>query len=338
MLPIPAILSGILFLAAAQDREDAEEPAAARATIDVRRSAQVPGTRILLGDVAEVTSGDAELAAGLRALDLGATPTSRWARWVDRAVLERAIRASGVDLARVEWKGRDKVEVYAALELVDDDELVKAAETALRALLHDQGEKDAAWTLTVRPRTIEVPRAREARKLLPRLTDPELGHAMARFSVDVEVDGEVVRRVQLGFRLQRYRQVLTVRRALASGADFDAEHCAVQRVDIAAQALPGDAAPLTRLEQCRGRVAARNLTPGTVLFESDLTKPSIIAKGETVTVIAQVGRIRITTQGQAQQAGGLGDRIPVVVEREKRKLSVEGRVVGTGTVVVEARR
>lgn len=345
MIPITAILSGLLFLpiqapASKGAPEAQKKPTVSKkapATISLRRSARVPGTRILLGDIAKVESKDTDYARYLKSLPVGATPRSRWARWITRSAIQTSLRLQKIDLDRLTFRGKDRVEVTAELDQIPADEFVKQAEIAVKALLEDQGEKDAAWALTTRLRPIVIPRPREGYQLLARPDGSKAQINYARFLVDVKVDGEVVQKVQVAFKVSRFRRVLVTRLPVKPGEDYTNDNTEVRRVDIARLSLPDDMTPLTQLTQTRGRVAARNIRPGRVLFESDLARPYVIKKGEVVTVIAKVGKIRITAEGEAQKAGGVGDRIPVIVQRENGQITVQAEVLGAGVVTVTVR-
>jgi len=345
MFPITAILSGLLFLSV-QSPSTKDVPLAkgsqavtkkAPATVSLRRSARVPGTHVLLGDIAKVECKDKDYARYLASIRVGATPKSRWARWITKSAIQTALRLQKVAIDRLTFTGKDRVEVMAELDQIPADALVKQAEIAVKALLEDQGEKDAAWALTTRLRPIVIPRPREGYQLLARPDGSKAQQNYARFLVDVKVDGEVVQKVQVAFKLSRFRRVLVTRLPLKPGEEYTAENTEVRRVDIARLSLPTDMVPMTQLTQTRGRVAARNIRPGRVLFETDLARPHVVKKGEVVTVIAKVGKIRITAEGEAQKAGGVGDRIPVIVQREKSNITVQAEVLGAGVVTVTVR-
>jgi flagella basal body P-ring formation protein FlgA len=83
-----------------------------------------------------------------------------------------------------------------------------------------------------------------------------------------------------------------------------------------------------------GLAARHPLRPGQPLSATDLMKPEIVARNETVTLIYQAPGIMLTLRGQAQEAGALGDSIGVLNVQTKRV--VQGVISGPGKVTVVA--
>lgn len=349
MFPSTHIVAGLLFLVAplsltaqseapGQPQEQKTDQAAKpKATITLQRSARVPGTKILLGDIAKVECQDNDYARFLASIQVGVTPKSRWARWLAKGSVQTSLRLQKVDITRLQFAGKDRVEVMAQLDQIPAEEFLKQAEIALKALLSDQNELDAEWKTTSRLHPVVIPRPRVGYELLARSDGNKVQLNHARFYVDIKVDGEVVQKVQVAFKLSRYRRVLVTRNTIKPGEEYNADNTQVKRIDIARLSLPEDMTPLTQLSQTRGRVAARNMRSGSVLFETDLARPYVVKKGEVVTVIAKVGKIHITTEGHAQQDGGVGDRIPVLVQRKKNNITIQAEILGAGTVSVSIR-
>lgn len=96
-------------------------------------------------------------------------------------------------------------------------------------------------------------------------------------------------------------------------------------------------AQATRLTAPAGAIglAARHaLQPGQPLAATDLMKPELVARGETVMLTYQAPGVTLTLRGQAQGSGALGDSIAVLNIETKR--IVQGVVSGTGRVTVGA--
>jgi len=69
---------------------------------------------------------------------------------------------------------------------------------------------------------------------------------------------------------------------------------------------------LTDSDAALGLAARHALRPGQPLASSDLMKPEIVARNDTVTIVYQVPGITLTLRGQAKDSGALGDTISVV--------------------------
>ena len=83
-----------------------------------------------------------------------------------------------------------------------------------------------------------------------------------------------------------------------------------------------------------GLAARHPLRPGQPLAATDLMKPEIVARNETVTLIYQAPGITLTLRGQAQEPGALGDTVGVLNVQTKRV--VQGVISGPGKVTVAA--
>jgi len=83
-----------------------------------------------------------------------------------------------------------------------------------------------------------------------------------------------------------------------------------------------------------GLAARHALRPGQPLAATDLMKPEMVARGDTVTLTYQAPGIMLTLRGQAQDSGALGDSIRVLNLETKRV--VQGVISGAGRVTVAA--
>jgi flagellar basal body P-ring formation protein FlgA len=86
-------------------------------------------------------------------------------------------------------------------------------------------------------------------------------------------------------------------------------------------------APLT------GRIAARTLTPGTILTHAATTTPRLVRRGNPVNIQVRIGNVLIRAQGRALAAGRLGDLIRVRLEGRRQVLNA--RVEGPNKVSVQ---
>lgn len=86
------------------------------------------------------------------------------------------------------------------------------------------------------------------------------------------------------------------------------------------------------LEQVIGMQARRNLSPGILIRNSDVVKPTLIRQNDTVSIIYTQNNIKLRTVGIAMQPGAMGDNIKV--KNESTGIIVHGSVIGKNTVEV----
>jgi flagella basal body P-ring formation protein FlgA len=107
--------------------------------------------------------------------------------------------------------------------------------------------------------------------------------------------------------------------------------------DLTTKLIPALRASTTivrNAEDAVGHEAKRALRAGELIRGSDLKKPTLVAKGATVTMVFEVPGIALTSIGRALAEGGEGDTIAVLNPTSYRQVSAT--ITGPGTVRVGA--
>ena len=81
-----------------------------------------------------------------------------------------------------------------------------------------------------------------------------------------------------------------------------------------------------------GQAARRTLHPGRPVRAADLMPPIVVAKNRPVTMVYEVGALRLTARGRALADGGAGSVIKVLNIDSKR--SVDALIIDSDTVAV----
>jgi flagella basal body P-ring formation protein FlgA len=89
---------------------------------------------------------------------------------------------------------------------------------------------------------------------------------------------------------------------------------------------------ITDIAQAIGFAARNPMQSGRPLRVSDLTKPELVQRGESVTLVYEMPGLMLTVRGKANEGGSEGDVISVLNEQTKRTL--QGKIVGPGRVVI----
>jgi flagellar basal body P-ring formation protein FlgA len=92
---------------------------------------------------------------------------------------------------------------------------------------------------------------------------------------------------------------------------------------------------ITDRTQAVGLAARNAMEPGRPLQTAQLMRPETIQRNEQVTLVYQVPGIVLTVRGKAAEGGAEGDMISVLNEQTKR--TVQGVIVGSGRVLIDAR-
>ncbi|CAL78736.1 putative flagellar protein FlgA [Bradyrhizobium sp. ORS 278] len=94
----------------------------------------------------------------------------------------------------------------------------------------------------------------------------------------------------------------------------------------------GGAEPASR-ELAVGMQMRRPVRAGQALKATDLAKPDLVQRDQTVTLIYQTAGIYLTTRGKALESGTEGDVVSVLNLQSKR--TITGRVIGRGQVSID---
>ena len=81
-----------------------------------------------------------------------------------------------------------------------------------------------------------------------------------------------------------------------------------------------------------GMVVHRPIRSGSVIKAQDIKEPIIVAKGETITLLANQGALQVSSEGVALSNGKMGEQIRVQNAHSRR--IIDARVVGAGRAEV----
>jgi flagella basal body P-ring formation protein FlgA len=94
------------------------------------------------------------------------------------------------------------------------------------------------------------------------------------------------------------------------------------------RALPGNI--ITNPDAVTGMEARRTLRSGEMISASDVRRPVVVNKGQTVTMTFDAPGVSLTAMGRAMGEGGVGDT--VVVQNPASYRMINAVITGTGTV------
>lgn len=296
-------------------------PASSAEPARLRNAVAVVGEVVTLGDFFE-NAGPLADRPLFRAPDLGTTGPVSAARVVDMA------RAAG--LAGAEANGLVEVAVTRLSRPVESGEIARliAAETLRRpGHSEDVGIDDVIVSFDdpLAPQAADV-RAADPVRVVSLSVTPQSG----RFEALVQIDqGEKTDRLRLRGTVAETAQVTVLTRSVTRGDVISADDLRLERqprTRFATVHGPIDPADVV------GRQARRSLRAGQPISASDFARPQVVSRGDVVTVVYRTNALQVTGRGQAQQAGAVGDQVPVLNPQSKRTLHAV--VVGAGLVEV----
>ena len=315
---IRTAFTAVLLLATAQPF--AARDALAASGPRLKELVAVTAELVRIGDLVD----DAGVAAGIpvfRAPDLGETGAVEVSR-IAAALAPHHIR-------NLDTAGLHEVVVTRLSRAIAVAEI---EERLIRAIAGRYGFGDARnlAVATDRPlQTLHVEVSATAELAVARLhVDPRSG----RFDVSFELPGSAAARrlpLRITGTVSETVEAAMLIRAVARGDVIAAADFVVER-RRKAEFINGAIAA----DQAVGLAAKRPLRPGELLRATDLAKPEVVRRNQSVTIVYQVPGITLTVRGKALEAGAVGDLINVANVQSNR--TVQATIEGPGRVAIAA--
>ncbi len=314
-----AILTSALLLAAIS--APAEGAAKTAAIPTLKDSTSVESEFVRLGDLIE-NVGDAAQTPVFRAPELGASGTIQVYRIIEAA------RTAGVSV--FDTRGISEVMVTRATRTIPVTEIERAvAETAAKQMgIGDSANIAVVFDSGARPLSVE-PNAAAAPRLVQFNYDPR----SQRFDASLDVPGSASIRkkpARVSGYLYETVEIPTVIRAFTRGEivrDDDVQMERRPKAEITSDTIRNSAAVI-------GHAARRDLRAGQAIRISEMMKPELIARGDTVTLTFDSPGVVLSVRVKAMESGTEGDVIQVLNPQSKR--TVQATVEGPGHVVVHS--
>lgn len=287
----------------------------------LRATVAVPDAIVTIGDFFD-DAGDKASTPLFRAPDLGtsgAVPARR--------VVELARNAG---LIGADTGGLTEVEVSRLSRPVEAEEMSRLVATeALRQ--NGRGLGDAtiddlrvAFEGSIEPHHADL-RATAPVRIASFSLNPQNGRFDALFLID---QGNGAERLRLRGEVFETVQVVTLSRQMSRGD-------VVTRDDVVVERLPRRQVGSLRAadpDLIVGMAARRQLRPGQPLTASDFIRPIVVNRGDSVTVVFEGTAFTVSSRGQAQDSGSVGDMVGVINPQSKRV--IHATVAGPGKLVV----
>jgi len=282
----------------------------------LKRSVVVMGDVVRIGDLIDNAGGFAAIPV-FRSPDVGTTGAVPARKIVEAA---RAHNLFGVEAGEV-----IEVEVTRAGRIITRNEIEARIARLFSGTNGLGGVPDLAISFDRVPASINADLAPEAElKAMRASYDARSG----RFDVVFDVPVGVSRRSLLRYTgtLVETADAVVPNRTIGRGEIVRAGDLMVERrprAEVTAD-VPATIAEVV------GRAARQALRLGQPVHRTDLVKPEMVKRDDTVNLIYQVPGIMLSSRGKALEAGGEGDTINVLNPQSKR--TVQGVVTGPGRV------
>lgn len=157
---------------------------------------------------------------------------------------------------------------------------------------------------------------------------PPGGRLQGNTSVGVRCTGSRPWKLYVPARIARFREV-----AVASGYIGRGTRITGDQVTLAERNVTDwNRGFITEAGQAVGKTAKRDVREGQIIDPRALTRPTLIRRGEQVTIITKTSAIEVRMKGKALSNGARGELIRV--ENTKSQRIIEGEVTARGFVTV----
>ncbi|MFT5048707.1 MAG: flagella basal body P-ring formation protein FlgA [Chlamydiales bacterium] len=295
---------------------------AGNVTIKLPAEAHVTGVEFVLGDIAQVESGDPLVAERFRSLSLGYAPAPGYSRVIEAQAMAREARASFPGL-EIEFQGASACRVFSRVQHIEAAAIQALAKAELAQIFGDQ---DAELDLVGQLLDLQVPQGKMPAKLQVHLRDTTPHAGSWSVPVDVIVDGASVRTVWTSWNVSVWEQREVLVRDIVRGAELGPQDLEQRRTKVQHQQ---NEAPMDR-RALRGAVAKRDMRAGEVVRLNDIERALVIRRGDMVHLEVHNGAITARAAAIAQEDGRIGDRVRIVMSSSRQELtaiaSSKGRV------------
>jgi flagella basal body P-ring formation protein FlgA len=277
---------------------------------------------IRLGDIAEIRSaGDSTSVWEDKEIARSPAPGEKKVITV-QSIMAAVSRLPDGDA--VKWQGADTVTVKREAIIIGRQEIEVIIAGFLQENLFRLPEAALRFQINRIPEQIILPTGRLEYQVIP-ANQKIIGSSS--FSIIFSIDGKVVENCTVRGKLEAIAPVIIASNRIRKGEIITSEKLKLTEMDISRIE-----SPYRLLRQVIGMQAKRTISGGKPLTTRNVETPPVVRRGEMVKIIAQNGRMQISSTGIAATDGRPGDSI-----RVKSMLSdklIHAQVYSPGVVMV----
>jgi len=291
--------------------------------LTVPPEAQVQGPQLTLGDVAEIQGEPADTVSRMRQVLLGQAPPAGVERLLSKSTLITQLKHQGLWTPELQFQGALQIRVMRASQRLDPQHMETVVRQALSRRL---------------PQTMQPTSIRDIRGLSPvcvplgpvqyEVTVPGrhgwLGPTS--FTLTIQVAGKVEKQLHGTATIAVTQEVVSLVRPVAQGEIITPD--AVSRTQV--QVTQPLRQVATQPEDVIGKHARRSLAGNAPLSTQDVTTVPVVHRGDIVSIVLESPLIKVSTPGEALEAGKPGDTIRVKNTSSNRE--VRAQVIDKQTV------
>jgi len=301
-----------------------------------RADASVRGQFIYLRDVATVTSASEDRQDSVEkalAVYVGSASLPGEIRIVTQGQILTRLRGAGFQAEEIEFTGPAQVKTIREAQVIPAQEIRDRAVEAVREKVPWPAE-DVTIEVVREPKDLTVAQGALEVRAAESFGYQGFGqgfHGFSPVSVPVEIllDGKLCQKVTVPIRVRAYATIAVAAADIARGELITEDMVKMTRLDLSTCGGKVAADP----GQVVGKQATSAIRAGQPVCVGAVDEPSVVKRGDTVTVISRFGSVVARSPGEAKKDGRIGDTIPVKVSCSEKEL--QAVVVDAATVEVK---
>ena len=299
---------------------------AADIVIILRPEAEVRGSDIRLGEVAEIACAETGLQRRLEGLVVGKAPLPGRSRNISAEYVRLRLRQLDIGMERMVLGGAERIEVSMPGVMVSEEQIRQIVTGYLKTIgiWGDAEVKVAELTIST-DRTL--PKGQATYRVLPPRNMRSL--ATVPLSVVFDVDGRFQKTIRATVRVEALAPVVVAARPIGRLKPISNDDLKMEKMNLAE--LP--AGVMTDADDIIGQRARRNIDAGDILRPDLIEMPPLVKRGDMVVIVAESEGIKVTATGEVKSDGLRGEQVKVVNLDSNKRFSA--RVVDKKTVMVD---
>ncbi|GAB6137311.1 flagellar basal body P-ring formation chaperone FlgA [Halanaerobaculum tunisiense] len=292
--------------------------------IIIPQQVQVTKLQVNLQEIAQI-KGSSSFQDKIADIDLGKAPLPDYKRTIYRQQVINHLQSNQVNFSQVKLHIPYQFRVVSNYRKLSATKLLAAGKDYIYNQLPYSKQKLKLKAIDP-PSEVRVPQGELEFEVENNFSRNLVGRAS--IPLKLIVNGQFYKRFYLQYQVQVEQKVLVSKKNLKTGQRISRDLFAIQTKTVS-NPNRDFVDPSTSLSDFK---LTSSLSPGEVLLNNMVKKPSLVKRWTDVTIIAEVGGVWITTTGRALQSGHQGETVKV--KNKSSGKTIKGQVVGPKKVQV----
>ncbi len=295
-------------------------------SINVNEKNIVEEDEILLGNIAGIKGKDHVLINKLKKVVIGRSPLPGKSRYIGGEYIKLRLKQNDINQLNLALKAPEKIKISRSFVEIRREEIEKIVLDYIYG--KEFWDKNNARIIDIQITKLPLlPKKRITYKVIP----PKVRNGMGTIPLSVLflVDGEFYKKVKATVKIKIFKEVVVTKKPLGRYRTITQDDVYMQKMDITN--LPNDI--ITNYKDVLGKRVRRNIWAKVVLRTEYIEFPPLVKRGDTVLIVAESEKMKITALGEVRKSGRRGERVKVINLNSNKRIFA--RVIDENTVKVD---